>query len=42
MAKIKHIDVDSIEIDLKLQQPQYLHMLKSEGIIVSEASNIST
>lgn len=41
MAKIQHIDVDSIEIDLRLQQAWYLHMLKSEGIIASEVVNIS-
>lgn len=43
MAKIEHIiDVDAIEIDLRLQQPWYLHMLKLEAIIVSEVVNVST
>lgn len=42
MAKIEHIiDVDAIEIDLRLQQPWYLHMLKLEAIIVSEVANVS-
>lgn len=42
MAKIQDIDVDSTEMDLRLQQPQQLPMLTLEGIIVSAVGNVST
>lgn len=42
MAKVEHIDVDSMEMDLRLQQPWQLHILTLEGIIVSEVASVST
>lgn len=42
MAKVEHIDVDSMEMDFRLQQPWQLHILTLEGIIVSEVASVST
>lgn len=42
MAKVEHIDVDSMEMDLRLQQPWQLHILTLEGITVSEVASVSS